>query len=442
MIQTLPDLTALSSYERARLTWLLAARPKQLPPAAQFYLWLILAGRGFGKTRTGGSWLYSMMEMHPGSRWALCAPTFGDARDIMLEGESGLVNGEGALGPIIPPDRIATYNRSLGELVLANGSQAKVFSSEKPDSWRGPNLDGAWGDEPATWRYGAACFTNLKLMVRKGPSRIVFTGTPKSTRFVRDLIAEADHVTTGHTDENVANLSAAFLERVVEPMRNTRTGRQELAAEMLEDVEGSLWVSRQLDYLRRPAPKPADLARVVIAVDPSATSTSSADECGIVAVGGNKAAGWVLGDYSKRASPRGWGAAAVAALHELDADYIVAESNNGGEMVAEVIRGVDPTVHVKLVHASRGKQARAEPVAALYGDRDEETTWPRASMFHAAGADLRLLEDQMTTWTHEEKWSPDRMDALVWGATEVRGLDAKQRGRGGLRFTQGGQGAA
>lgn len=394
--------------------WRDIARPEQLAPPGDWFLWMIKAGRGWGKTRTGAEWLLEQMLAYPGSRWGMIAPKFDDGRDIMVEGDSGIFN-------ITPPSVLQTWNRSLGHFILKNGSRADLFSAEKPESVRGPNLRGVWGDEPATWRYGKKLWENLEFAIRIGDIRVCITGTPKPTPFVKYLLGLADVLTVGTTYDNLGNLSEKFRTKVVARYEGTRLGRQELNAELLEDVEGALWTSAGIEMQRRRAPttmvkrdgkswEEIDLARVVVAVDPSVTESEESDECGIVVCGrGRDGQGYVLDDRSRRASPKGWAAAAVAAYYDFGADRIVAETNNGGDLVETVLRAVDENVSYKKVTASRGKRVRAEPVAALY----EKELIHHTDVFPE-------LEDQMTTWVPDSGLeSPDRMDALVWGFTEL-----------------------
>jgi phage terminase large subunit-like protein len=403
------------------------ARTKQRWPLGRWFSWFIRAGRGFGKTRTGGEWLIDSMRRNPGTYWGIGARTFDDGRDLCVEGESGLLF-------ICDYHKVKhDWNKSTGVFTLANGSRAELFTSEKPDSWRGPNLTGFWGDEPASWirplqvRGNPGCYENLLFMTRKGEPHLVFTGTPKNNRFTKMLQTEADHETLGVTDENRANLADIFYEKVIDPLRGTRLGRQEIDAEIVDDVEGALWKLAQIDAGRLPAP--ARYARIGIALDPSVSNTEDSDECGLVVAGVDMFKhGFVLEDRSRRMSTRAWAREAVDAYHEWEADVIFAEVNNGGDLVADVIHGLDPSIPVETVHASRGKTRRAEPVANLYGDPDREETWAEARIHHVAGADLAVLESQMCEWTRDETlWSPDRMDALVWDLTGL--LIEKPKGR-------------
>lgn len=382
------------------------ARPKQRPPDGDWSTWLILAGRGFGKTRTGAEWITDQALAVDGTRWAIVAPTFADARDTCVEGESGVLAVLRRRGR-----EPRTWNRSIGELVLANRSRIKLFSADEPERLRGPQHHGAWGDEPASWRYGQATWDQLQFGLRLGQRpRTVVTGTPKPVSIVRALVerdAPAVAVTRGSTYENAENLAQAALDELRERYEGTRLGRQELHAELLLDTPGALWTTAVLDPHRVTAAP--DLARVVVGVDPAATSSDDADDTGIVVAGrGVDGHFYVLADRSCHLSPDGWARRVVQAHDDHHGDLVVAEQNNGGEMVEAVLRQVDRAVPVKRVTASRGKRVRAEPIAALY----------EQGRVHHVGR-LVELEDQLCTWTPESGTSPDRLDALVWALTEL-----------------------
>lgn len=388
------------------------ARGKQHPPEGYWFVWLILAGRGYGKTRTGGEWLLEQMSTQPDTYWAVVAPTFDDGRDIMVEGESGL-QASCELRKLK-----YTWNRSLGHFTLANAARFDLFSAEKPESLRGPNLTGAWGDEPATWKYGPATWSNLKLMCRKGKPRIVLTGTPKATKFVRALIQEIKHITRGTPYENRSNLADEWFNEVIAPMEGTRAGKQEIYAELLDATEGALWVPDQLEACR--LQKPTEFDSIVIALDPTVSDKDDSDECGLVVVGKAGEHGYVVADWSERMPAERWASRAVDAYREYQADRIVAEVNNGGDLVEMVIKAVDPRIPVRKVNAARGKRTRAEPVAMLYGEPSRPESWPRARIHHVQRANLALLEDQLCTWVPDTgQPSPDRLDGMVWGLTDL-----------------------
>ena len=401
----LADLTEKEA-EALLYDWRFWARPNQVPPPGDWRTWLVLAGRGFGKTRTGAEWVREQVEQGQCSRMALVAPTAADARDVMVEGESGIL-------AISPPWFRPLYEPSKRRLTWPNGAIATTYSADEPDRLRGPQHDGAWADELAAWKYSET-WDMLMFGLRLGADpRAVVTTTPKPVRLIRELLAAATTVVTrGSTYENADNLAPAFFEKIISKYEGTRLGRQELHAEVLDDVPGALWARKMLDDLRRLAAP--DLVRVVVAVDPAVTSEEGSDETGIVVAGkGADGHGYVLEDLSGRFSPDAWARRAVDAYQERQADRVIAEVNNGGDLVETIVRTVDARVSYKGVHASRGKQTRAEPVAALY----------EQGRIHHVGS-LEDLEDQMCTWLPGMK-SPDRMDALVWALTELM-LDGQE----------------
>jgi predicted phage terminase large subunit-like protein len=404
---------AAALQEEAKYDWVSKARPDQLPPPGDWLVWFILAGRGWGKTRTGaetakgwaGAASLPNLTSMPGSRGAIVAPTFGDGRDTCIEGESGLLS-------VLPPGMVKNWNRSLGELDLTNGTHIKVFSADKPDGLRGPAHSWAWCDELAAWRYPETWHMLMYgLRVQGGQPRVVVTTTPRPTALVREL-HQGDgitaHVTRGSTFDNEANLAATALAFLKERYEGTRLGRQELYAAILDDVPGALWQRAQIDALRvKVAP---ELVRVVVAVDPAVTSGEHADETGIVVAGvDEEGEGYILADYSCRESPDGWARRAVRAYHEHHADRIVAERNQGGDLVESCIRTVEPTVSFKSVVATRGKHTRAEPVSALY----------EQGRIHHVGS-FTTLEDQMCAFLPDGRSGlDDRVDAVVWAMTEL-----------------------
>lgn len=421
-----------------RGSWHARARPKQLAPPGGWTFWWIRAGRGYGKTLSGAEWVKDRGLERP-CRIAVVAPTLGDVRATCFEGETGLLN-------VLPADellggaRSTAWNKSLLELTLANGTIYKGFTSEEPDRLRGPQHHYAWGEEVSSWKDARlgdqmdTTWSNLKLGLRLGEHpRAVLTSTPKANKLTKHLAELAERGTlamvTGSSYENRANLAEAWWQTVVAPLEGTRTGRQEIEAELLEDVEGALWTRAMLDAIRIPMPAGwqrdealrqewgARMTKIIVGVDPNTTSGESADNAGIVVCGlGEDRLGYTLDDRTQvRGGPRAWAAAAVDAYHDWQADRIVAEKNNGGEMVELTIKGYDPTVPVELVSASRGKRTRAEPIAALYvsdEEHEKEATIRHLGVF----ADL---EDELTTWTPSEE-SPGRMDALVWAFTSLR----------------------
>lgn len=387
------------------MRWRLTARDKQLTPGGAWYVWLVLAGRGWGKTRTGAEDQAYYAMTHPGARLAVVAPTHGDARDTCVEGESGLLS-------VIPRPLIDNWNRSLGEMVLTNGSRFKLFSADEPERLRGPQHHRAWCDELAAWKYPES-FDQLMFGLRLGDDpRVVVTTTPKPTKIVRELLGRDDvYVTRGSTFENAMNLAPAAVAQLRERYEGTRLGRQELEAEILDDSPGALWTRTVLDVNRvRLYP---DLERVVVAVDPSGGHDEENDEQGIVVAGrGVDARGYVLDDRSCKLSPNGWGRRVVQAYIDHKADRIVYEKNFGGEMVEAVIQTAATTMGVqvatKAVQASRGKAVRAEPIAAL----DEQNRVSHVGSFPE-------MEDELCTWTPESGVSPNRLDARVWALTDL-----------------------
>jgi phage terminase large subunit-like protein len=384
--------------------WRFWARPSQLPPEGNWRIWLLLAGRGFGKTRSGAEWVRAQVESGAAGRIALVAPTAADARDVMVEGASGLL-------AVAPPGEQPHYEPSKRRLTWRNGAVATLFSADEPERLRGPQFDAAWCDELAAWRYPAA-WDMLMLGLRLGNQpRVVVTTTPKPVRLIRALLQARDCVVTrGATRENAENLAPSFLAAITQQYAGTRLGRQELEAELLEDVPGALW-SRETIERGRVAAAPS-LARIVVAIDPAVSSGERADETGIVVAGlGEDGHGYVLEDRSGRYRPHEWAGQAIAAFHAHAADRIVAETNNGGDMVETTLRMVDAAIPYKPVHAASGKIARAEPVAALY---EQNRT-------HHVGA-FPALEDQMCAFLGSGalgQSSPDRVDALVWALSEL-----------------------
>jgi phage terminase large subunit-like protein len=370
--------------------WWFNAREKQEIPPGLWRIWLILAGRGFGKTRTGAETVREQVEKGNAKRIALVAPTASDARDVMIEGESGIMN-------ICPDWNRPTYEPSKRRLTWPNGAIATAYSADEPERLRGPQHDFAWCDELAAWRYPEA-WDMLQFGLRLGDDpRAIVTTTPKPTAMVKDLIKNPNtHVTKGSTYENRGNLAEAFFEAIIGKYEGTRLGRQELNAEILDDNPDALWQRKDIDDYR--VSKMPDLVRVVVGVDPAATSSSGSDDTGIVVAGIDKNRhGYVLGDYTCHVSPKQWAIEAIAAFNKHNADRVVGETNNGGEMVEHTLRTVDPGIPYKAVHASRGKQTRAEPISSYY----------EQGRIHHVGS-FPALEDQMCDWIPGEGKSPDR----------------------------------
>lgn len=411
---------AAREFERPyRPTWREIARPEQLPPAGQWLAWAFIAGRGAGKTRSAAEWVEEKARGNPGCRIALVGRTPADVRDVMIEGESGLI-------AVAPDGAKPVYQSTKRRVTWPNGSTAVAYSAEVPAQLRGPQHHFAWCDEPSSWTDAPkgdvldTAWNNLLLGLRLGTDpRCVFTTTPKPNALVRTVLGrESTVVTRGSTYDNLANLAPTFRDSVLATYEGTRIGRQELLGELLEDVEGALWTLARIEAGRIREDEAPDMARVVVAVDPSGGSGPNNDEQGIVVAGlGVDGDLYVLADRSCKLSPHGWASRAIAAYREFSADRIVAEVNFGGAMVESTIRQVDKLVPVEVITASRGKVQRAEPIAALY-----EHTPARV---HHVGA-LPKLEDQLTTWTPQDGTSPDKLDALVWAMTElVNGLGAQ-----------------
>lgn len=379
------------------------ARAEQIPTDTQDWAtWLYLAGRGAGKTRTAAEWLAWKASSNPKTRWAIAAPTYGDARDTCAEGESGIIRVLREYGTL------KDYNRSIGEIFLTNGSRIKLFSGEEPDRFRGPQFHGGWFDELAAFKYPDA-WDQYQFGLRLGEfPQTIITTTPRPTKLIKDLITrEGVKVVRGSTFDNAKNLAPSALAELKLRYENTRLGRQELYGEILDNVEGALWTRENIEAARVTECPP--LVRIVVAIDPAVTSNATSDETGIIAAG-NTADGhyYVLDDKSLRASPDTWARQAVNLFQERKADKIIAETNNGGDMVVLLLKQVDPSVPVKKVTATRGKQLRAEPISSLY----------EQGRVHHVGY-FPDLEMQMCEWTPQSNESPDRLDALVWALTEL-----------------------
>jgi phage terminase large subunit-like protein len=406
------------------------ARRAQRWPRGEWNVWVVLAGRGFGKTRTGAEQINRRAREVPGAHMAIVARTAPDARDTMIEGSSGIL---AAASPYFRPK----YEPSKRRIVWPNSSWATVYTADEPDLLRGPNIGFAWCDELAAWRYARESWDNLQFTLRDPPDpRVLVTTTPRPIPLLRELIAHPGTVVTrGSTYENRANLAPSFLQMMLQKYEGTRIGRQELWAELLDDVEGALW-QRALIEQGRVQLSPA-LDRIVVAIDPSASSKTTSSEVGIVVAGvkyqqhPNPHHFYVLADGSEILGPDAWGRRALELFDTYRADRIVAEVNHGGEMVEHVVRTVRRDVPYRELRASRGKAVRAEPVVALYeqGRVHHVNHAPQMGEVILAGdwtlkafpGALTKLEDQMCTWTplDASERSPDRMDALVWAITDL-----------------------
>ncbi|MFT5742245.1 MAG: phage terminase large subunit-like protein [Paracoccaceae bacterium] len=412
-------LEGLSEAELLALPYLFAfwALDHQLPPAGDWRTWVVLGGRGAGKTRAGAEWVRSMVEgSRPhdegaARRVALIGETIEQTREVMVFGESGIL-------ACSPPDRRPEWIAGRRMLVWPNGAEARVYSAHDPESLRGPQFDAVWADELAKWKRAEEAWDMLQFGLRLGDHpRACVTTTPRNIGVLRDLMARTSTVSThAPTEANRAYLADSFLEEVQARYAGTRLGRQELDGVLLAEAEGALWTSAALQGAQVDALP--DMDRVVVAVDPPVTGHKGSDACGIVVVGAvtqgppQEWRAYVIEDATVcAASPAEWAKAAVAAMQRHGASRLVAEVNQGGDLVESVVRQIDPMVSYRAVRASRGKVARAEPVAALY---------EQGRVFHARGLDA--LEDQMCLMSargFDGTGSPDRVDALVWALQEV-----------------------
>ena len=403
-------LANLNNPEQA--AWLFAfaqewARPEQLPPTSSWRTWLFLGGRGAGKTRAGAEWIRALVAgARPPQRIALIGETYGDVRDVMIDGVSGLL-------AVHPKDQRPQWQASRRRLLWPNGTIAQAFSSEEPDSLRGPQFEIAWADELAKWRYPDVCWDTLQFALRLGehPRQLVTT-TPRLMTLLKRLMSEPDSVITHARTTDNPYLPRAFVQGIQDRYAGTRLGRQELDGEIIVDRDDALWTRHGLEETRvMEAPA---LCRIIVAVDPAVSSSVKSDATGIIAVGrGQDGRGYVLADATlSQARPDVWAARAIALYHRLEADQLVVEVNQGGDMVASVIGAIDPSVPVIAVRAQRGKHLRAEPVAALYaqGRISHVGTFP-------------ALEDEMCDFGLDglsAGRSPDRLDALVWALSALK----------------------
>ena len=415
--------------------WWFIGRPEQQEPEGDWVIWLILSGRGWGKTRTGSEWLADQVLKHPktkdgaSTQWAIVAPTFGDAKNVCVEGPSGFLKALQHRGLQNEKDYI--YNKSSHKIDFENGARVHTFGADSPDSGRGLNLSGAWLDEIASWQYPYESWTEgLAPALRIGERpRVVVTTTPKPIKLIREWVSRTDnsiHITRGSTFDNERNLSKTALNELRNRYEGTRTGRQELYGEILEQSEGALWIRNWIEDTRISTDNLPRMTRIVVGVDPAVTSGENSDDTGIVTCGiGIDKHFYVLADDTLKASPNEWGKRAVQAYTKWQADRIVAEVNNGGDMVVSVIHQVDRGAPVKKVHATRNKKTRAEPISALY---------EQGKVHHVGG--FPQLEDQMVLWTPDTRQSPDRLDALVWALTELSGSYQTLTGTVPLSLTQ------
>ncbi len=383
------------------------ARPNQIAPDGDWDIWLALAGRGFGKTRMGAEWVREKVESGEARRIAIIAETAADARDVLVEGDSGILS-------LYPEGEGPMYEPSKRRLTWSNGAVASLFNATEPNQLRGPQYDLAWSDELAKWRYARETWDQLQFGLRLGdnPQQIVTT-TPRPIELVKAIIAGDEGrvvVTSGNTMDNASNLASKFLDKIRKRYEGTRLGRQELNAEILGDVPNALWSLQTIDLYRvRHIPESFD--RIVVAVDPAVTNTENSDEHGIICCAMSGEDGYVLEDASIKGTPNEWADAAVACYDRWEADCIVAEVNQGGDMVENTIHSVRKNIKVDQVRASRGKHIRAEPVSSLY----------QQGRIHHVGAfpDLETQMTMMTSAGYAGEDSPDRLDAAVWGFTRL-----------------------
>ena len=381
--------------------------PSQLPPPGDWLIWLFMGGRGAGKTRAGAEWVRALVKSGH-ERIALIGPSFADVREVMIEGPSGLKH----IGPV---DERPVFEVSRKRLVWPNGAVGYAFSAEDPDGLRGPQFSAAWGDEFAVWPKPQETLDTLRMGLRLGSApRLMLTTTPRPIKALKRLMSvKGLAVSRRATSENAVNLGAGFVDAMQAAYGASRLGRQELLGELIADPPGALWRRGDVEACEGEIPRALD--RIIVAIDPPASSGPTSDECGIIIAGrvgeGLNARAVILADLSfGPARPADWARRAVSAFDAYEADAVIAEANQGGEMVASVLHTQSPGLPVRLVRASRGKAARAEPVAALY----------EAGRVIHAGAFPGLV-DQMCAFGSPEavSSSPDRVDALVWAVFEL-----------------------
>ena len=413
-------LDGLSPNALASLPWLFEvwAMPHQLAPEGKWRNWLLLGGRGAGKTRAGSEWVRSLVEgpTHNAAgkyrRIALVADTIDQAREVMVMGESGIM-------ACTPPDRRPEWIASRKMLKWANGATAQIFSGSDPESLRGPQFDAAWLDEFGKWKKAKDTWEMLQFGLRLGDDpKVLVTTTPRTVGVLKSLMENDENVIThAPTSANRANLAPGFIEAIEAQYAGTRLGRQEIDGEMVTDIDGALFTYEMIEKSRDDKPDRFD--RIVVSIDPPASHNSSSDECGIVVVGATYDGkdirnwkGYVLADVSlSRARPEEWAAKAIAAYHDFGADCVIAEVNQGGNMVESILRQVDQSVAFRAVHASKRKSIRAEPVAALYA----QGRIKHCEIFEQLEEQMLL----MSTHGYEGQGSPDRLDAMVWALSEL-----------------------
>ncbi|MEN8236030.1 MAG: terminase family protein [Pseudomonadota bacterium] len=383
--------------------WSKHARSNQLPPPGKWHTWLILAGRGFGKTRTGAETIRQWVQQGTAKRIALLGHTQADVRSVMIEGESGLLS-------VFPENKQPKYSPATGKVLWSNGATASSYSSDAYEHLRGPQFDAAWVDELAKFTYAQEAWDQLCLTLRIGlQPRAIVTTTPRPIPLLFQLVKSPSvAITRGSTFDNQDNLSPRFLEHVRENFSGTRLGNQELLGELHAMQDNTLWHPKMFACHR--VATATELTRILVAIDPAASNSESSNETGIIVAGeGVDRRGYVLEDLSGRMSPTQWGTVAIDAYRRHQAEQIIAEVNNGGNMVTQVLKTIDAAVDVKSVYAQHSKTTRAEPIAALY---------EQGRISHVGS--FTTLEEQLCNYQPGKKnCASDRMDALVWALTEL-----------------------
>ena len=417
--QTFKELNSQNQIATLLLTdWIKKARPNQIVIDEDNYnIQLFLAGRGWGKTLTGAYDVIQYCLMHPNSICGVIAPTYGDLKRVCFSGESGLL---GILDKDLLND--SGYNKSANEIEFYNNSKIIGFPAIEPDRLRGVQFHRVWCDELASWRYRET-FDNIMMALRLGNSpKCVITTTPRPTELIKELASRSDtKIIKGSTFDNIANLAPSAIQMLRDRYEGTILGRQELYAEIIEDVDGALWNQQMIQRGRVKGIARDQLQNIIVAIDPAVTANKNSDETGIIVVGkGGNGHYYVLDDKSGVMTPEQWAKKSINAFYDWEADRIVAEVNNGGDLVEQLLRSVDSSIPYRSVRASRGKIVRAEPISALY---------ERNLVYHVGN--FAELESQMCSFDGSLSPSPDRLDALVWGLTEL----SKSRGNVNWRIS-------
>lgn len=404
ILYRLRDILKKEILYKQNYDWDKRARQNQIPPPGDWKIWLLLAGRGFGKTRTGAETLRGWIKDGICQRLALIGSTDLECRQVMVEGSSGLLS-------VHPPWEPVTYKPSKKQIIWPNGATATCFSAEAYERLRGPQFDGAWVDELAKFQNDQNVMDQLMFALRLGKNpRVILTTTPRPSTLIKSLLKNPQvHVTTGTTFDNMKNLPESFLTYMNDQYGSKRIGRQELFAEIVEEQPLALW-SHAIVEKAKSAYQEANFKRIVVSIDPAVSHGKKSDETGIIVAGLSDAGiGIVLKDLSLKGPAHVWVKKAIHAYHSFQADRILAEVNMGGELVEQLLREYDPSISYRPVRAMRGKILRAEPIAALY---------ERGKVWHAPH--LTKLEEQLTNYMPGvTKKSPDRLDALVWALTDL-----------------------